>query len=133
MTIPPVGAAPPPATGATAPRAGFAAALDGRAGSPVPARAVAAGPPHPAAVASASALAPIGATGPWMPALASVARAQARLDRVLAQARAGKTFTAAELLALQAEAYRCAQVVDLGAKLAEQGAQSVKQALNAQV
>jgi hypothetical protein len=52
---------------------------------------------------------------------------------VLAQARAGRTFTSAELLALQAEAYRCAQVVDLGAKLAEQGAQAVKQALNTQL
>jgi len=52
---------------------------------------------------------------------------------VLAAARAGRTFTSGELLALQAEAYRCAQVVDLGAKLAEQGAQSVKQALATQV
>jgi hypothetical protein len=70
---------------------------------------------------------------PAISALASVERAQARLDAVLAAARAGRTFTAAELIGLQAEAYRCAQTVDLASKLAEQGAQSVKQALNAQL
>ena len=66
-------------------------------------------------------------------ALAHVERAQARLDAVLAAAKAGRTFTAAELIGLQAEAYRCAQTVDLAAKLVEQGAQSVKQALNTQL
>jgi hypothetical protein len=70
---------------------------------------------------------------PAISALASVERAQARLDAVLAAARAGRTFTAAELIGLQAEAYRCAQTVDLASKLAEQGAQSVKQALNSQL
>ena len=78
-----------------------------------------------------------GGAGPPPPrplqALATVERAQARLDAVLAAARSGKTFTAAELIGLQAEAYRCAQTVDLAAKLVEQGAQSVKQAVNTQV
>jgi hypothetical protein len=71
--------------------------------------------------------------GPALSALAVVERAQARIDAVLAAARAGRSFTAAELIGLQAQAYRCAQTVDLAAKLAEQGAQSVKQALNAQL
>jgi hypothetical protein len=71
--------------------------------------------------------------GPAVSALAGVERAQARLDAVLAAARSGRTFTAAELIGLQAEAYRCAQTVDLAAKLVEQGAQSVKQAVNAQI
>jgi hypothetical protein len=62
-----------------------------------------------------------------------VERAQARLESVLAQARSGRTFTARELLALQAEAYRAVQVVDLAGKLVEQGAQSVRQALNTQL
>jgi excinuclease UvrABC helicase subunit UvrB len=70
---------------------------------------------------------------PAISALASVERAQARLDAVLAAARSGRTFTAAELIGLQAEAYRCAQTVDLAARLVEQGAQSVKQALNTQL
>jgi hypothetical protein len=68
-----------------------------------------------------------------MSALAAIDRAQARVDAVLAAARAGRTFTAAELIGLQTEAYRCAQTVDLASKLAEQGAQSVKQALNTQL
>ena len=114
MTIAPLGAVPPRAAGPAAPGGGFAAALEARAVAPPP-------------LAAAS---PAARTHPAAAALAAVERAQARLDQVLAQARAGRTFTAAELLALQAEAYRCAQVVDLGAKLAEQGAQSVKQALN---
>jgi hypothetical protein len=65
--------------------------------------------------------------------LAQIERAQARLDAVLAAARAGRTFTAAELIGLQAEAYRCAQTIDLASKLVEQGAQSMKQALNTQL
>jgi hypothetical protein len=70
---------------------------------------------------------------PLPAALGAVERAQARLDAVLSAARSGRTFSAGELLGLQAEAYRTAQTVDLAAKLVEQGAQSVKQALNTQV
>jgi hypothetical protein len=65
--------------------------------------------------------------------LLAVERAQQRLDAILAAARSGRTFTAQELLVLQAEAYRTAQTVDLAARLVEQGAQSVKQALNTQL
>ncbi len=65
--------------------------------------------------------------------LEAVDRARARLDAVLAAARSGRTFTAQELLGLQAEAYRTAQTIDLAAKLAEQGAQAVRQALATQV
>ena len=118
MTIAPVGAAPPAAAGGAATRSSFAAALEARgARAPLPA-------PSPAALAP-----PRGA----LAALAGVERAQVRLDQVLAAARGGRTFTSAELLGLQAEAYRCAQTVDLGAKLVEQGAQAVKQALNTQL
>jgi hypothetical protein len=120
MTVAPVGPPPSAAAAPAAPRAGFAAALEARAAALAPASgpapAPAAGRPHPAAAA-----------------LAAIERAQTRLAQVLAAARAGRTFTPAELLALQAEAYRCAQVVDLGAKLAEQGAQAVRQALATQL
>jgi hypothetical protein len=51
----------------------------------------------------------------------------------VAAARSGRTFTAQELLGLQAEAYRTVQTVDLATKLVEQGAQTVKQALNTQL
>ena len=116
MPIAPV-TLPAHAAGAAAPRpGGFPAALRARA-------AVTAAPAARAGAVPAPALA----------ALHRIERAQARLDQVLAQARAGRTFTAAELLGLQAEAYRFGQTVDLGARLVEQGAQAVKQALNTQL
>jgi hypothetical protein len=117
MAIAPLGVAPPaPGVGAATSRpGGFSAALQARAASTVPA-ARATSAPHPAVAA-----------------LGTIERAQARLDQVLAAARAGRTFTAAELIGLQAEAYRYAQTVELGAKLVEQGAQAVKQALNTQL
>lgn len=115
MPVAPVGAPTPavPAQAAT-PHRSFVKVLEARA---APAPAPAAGP-APTAGANA---------------LAAVERAQARLDAVLEAARSGRTFTARELLGLQAEAYRTVQTVDLAAKLVEQGAQSVRQALNTQL
>ncbi len=116
MPLAPVGAAGAP--GPTAPitphKASFSAHL---------------APRSPAPCASPAAERP----GPALAALEGVERAQRRLDGVLAAARNGRTFTAQELLGLQAEAYRAVQTVDLASKLVEQGAQSVKQALNTQV
>jgi hypothetical protein len=116
MALPPIAAvaATPAAAPVSQTRPSFAALLESR--TPFPAPVPAHTTPHPA-----------------LSALAGVERAQARLDAVLAAARAGRTFTAAELIGLQAEAYRCAQTVDLASKLVEQGAQSVKQALNTQL
>jgi hypothetical protein len=65
--------------------------------------------------------------------LAAIERAQRQLDDVLAQARAGRTFSAAELLALQAQAHRFSHTVELASKVVEQGAQTVKQAVNTPV
>jgi hypothetical protein len=65
--------------------------------------------------------------------LAAVEEARARLDAVLVEARRGRTFSAGELLALQAHAYRAAQVLEVASKVVEQGAQSVRQAVNTQV
>ncbi len=70
---------------------------------------------------------------PALRLLRSVELARSRLDGVLAAARSGRTFTAQELLGLQAEAYRTVQTVDLAVKATEQGAQSVRQALATQV
>lgn len=112
MPVAPVAAAPPAPP--AAPRPAF----------PVfPAARTAPAPSPPAAPAPSPALA----------ALDRIERAQRRLDAVLAQARAGRTFTAAELIGLQAQAYRYAQTVDLASKLVEQGAQSVRQAVNTQL
>lgn len=120
MSVAPVGPAAASTAAAAAPappRASFAARLHAHA---------------PAAQTSPPAVA-AAAAHPGIAALAQIDRAQARLDGVLAAARAGRTFTAAELIGLQAEAYRCAQTVDLASKLVEQGAQAVKQALNTQI
>lgn len=116
MPLAPVGAPAPamPAQAAAPHRPSFVKVLESRA---PPGRAPPAGPGSPAGAA----------------ALAAVERAQARLDAVLQAARSGRTFTAQELLGLQAEAYRTVQTVDLAARLVEQGAQSVKQALNTQL
>jgi hypothetical protein len=65
--------------------------------------------------------------------LHSVAEAQARLEKVLDAARSGKTFSAAQLLALQADAYRATQELDLAGKVVEKGAGGVKQILQTQV
>jgi len=119
MPVLPVGApVPAPATAPVASEGkSFAALLEART---------------PLRAAGTPARAPASAS-PALTALAGVERAQARLDAVLAAARSGRTFTAAELIGLQAQAYRCAQTVDLATKLVEQGAQSVKQAVNTQV
>jgi hypothetical protein len=70
---------------------------------------------------------------PLAVALRSVEAAQARLDAVLAAARRGQAFTAGQLLALQADAHRFTQTLDVAGKLVEQGVQSVKQAIQTPV
>jgi hypothetical protein len=71
--------------------------------------------------------------GPAQAALRAIERARERLDAALAEARRGRTFTAQELLALQADAYRYAQTFEVASRLVEHGVQAVKQAVNAQV
>ncbi len=116
MPVAPVGAAgaASPAAPVTPEKPSFSTLLQPRA----PARSASAAPARPS---------------PALAALEGVERAQRRLEGVLAAARQGRTFSAQELLGLQAEAYRVVQTVDLASKLVEQGAQSVKQALNTQV
>lgn len=120
--------------GAAAPAAGPmpAAGLARRSFAAVLERVSAPAVPHRAELAAAPCLRN---PSPSPPArlLEVVDRARARLDGVLAAARSGRTFTAQELLGLQAEAYRTAQTVDLGAKVVEQGAQAVRQTLATQV
>ena len=118
-------AAPAPASRPAGPS--FAAVLERLSGSGAPAAEVhRAGP----AAHQATGIPPRSA---GIRLLEEVDRARARLDAVLAVARSGRTFTAQELLGLQAEAYRTVQTVDLGVKLVEQGAQSLRQALSTQV
>jgi len=72
---------------------------------------------------------PTSATAPLGRALRGVEVAQARLEEVLAAARRGQSFSAGQLLALQADAHRLTQTLDVAGKLVEQGVQGVKQAV----
>lgn len=124
MPVLPVGPAPA-ATGA--PRPSFGDAIRAR----LTPDAAAGAPPGGAAEGSRG-------RGPGTPSpaarmLAAVEEARARLDAVLSEARRGRTFSAGELLALQAEAHRAARTLEVASKVVEQGAQSVKQAVNTPV
>jgi hypothetical protein len=65
--------------------------------------------------------------------LGNVEHARRQLDRAVAEARSGRLFSAQELIALQVDAYRLNQVVEVASKVAESAAQAVKQAVNTQV
>jgi uncharacterized protein YPO0396 len=49
-----------------------------------------------------------------------------RLDEIISQARAGRSFRPAELLALQAEVHRIGEEVALTQRLTEEGLASVR-------
>lgn len=85
-----------------------------------------AGPPDPRPAA-------FGPAAAALDRLRMVEEAQRRLDALLAEARRGRAFTAQELLCLQADAYRCAQVLDVTARATEHVVQGVKQAAATQV
>lgn len=65
--------------------------------------------------------------------IGEVASAQARLDKILALAQSGKSFSPAELLAFQTHAYRASQELDLAGKVVEKATSGVKQTLSTQV
>lgn len=62
-----------------------------------------------------------------------VAAAQRRMDAVLALAESGRSFTPAELLALQSRVYRASQELDLAGKVVEKATGGVKQVLQTQL
>lgn len=72
-------------------------------------------------------------TKPLARAVEQVKAAQERLDHVLQLAQAGRTFTPAELLALQAQVYGASQQLDLAGKVVEKAVSGVKQILQTQV
>lgn len=65
--------------------------------------------------------------------LDQVTQAQKRLDHVLQLAHAGKSFTPAELIAMQAHVYRASQELDLAGKVVEKATGGVKQVLQTQL
>lgn len=68
--------------------------------------------------------------GVW---LGRVAAAQARMDRILALAASGRTFSPAELLSLQAGVAEASQTVDLAGKVLDRVSGGVKTLLQTQV
>jgi len=68
--------------------------------------------------------------GAW---LGRVAAAQARMDRILALAASGRTFSPAELLSLQAGVAEASQTVDLAGKVLDRVSAGVKTLLQTQV
>lgn len=65
--------------------------------------------------------------------LDQVAAAQKRMDHILEMAQAGKSFTPAELIAMQAQVHRASQELDLAGKVVEKATGGVKQVLQTQV
>jgi hypothetical protein len=59
--------------------------------------------------------------------------AEREIDAVLAAARAGQTFSAAELLALQAKVFRYTQAVEVMSRAADRLIGAMKQTLGTQV
>ncbi len=68
--------------------------------------------------------------GAW---LGRVAAAQARMDRILALAASGRTFSPAELLSLQAGVAEASLTVDLAGKVLDRVSGGVKTLLQTQV
>jgi hypothetical protein len=65
--------------------------------------------------------------------LDQVTQASRRLDHILELAQSGKTFTPAELLALQANVYRASAEIDLAGKVVEKATGGLKQILQTQL
>jgi hypothetical protein len=65
--------------------------------------------------------------------LGQVAEAQARMDRILALAASGRTFSPAELLAMQARVAEASQTVDLAGKVVDRVSSGIRQILQTQV
>ena len=103
-----------------------------------PAFAVVLGPQAAASAGSPAAAGPPNRPSPDRPspvtaALARLADGQRGIDRLLEAAAHGRTFTPAQLLALQATVSRDAQAVEVVSRVADRVVGAVKQALGAQI
>lgn len=63
----------------------------------------------------------------------SALRAEQRVDALIAAAGRGRTFSAAELIALQATVFRYSQTIEVISRAADRLVGSVKQTLGTQV
>jgi hypothetical protein len=65
--------------------------------------------------------------------LENAAAGEARIDKILDAAARGKTFTAAELLAMQATVFRYSQTIEVLSRATDRLVGAVKQTLGTQV
>jgi hypothetical protein len=88
----------------------------------------------PAAASAPDAASPTSTPGARIrEALGTVAAHQRRLDAAIAEARSGRTFSPAELLALQARTHRFAHDLNLVSKVVEQLSAGMKKTLETQL
>ena len=123
----PSGSPAPRSTGSQPPRAdrSFTAVLSER----VPAR-----PPPPAradSVPPATGKPPV--ASPVRAALERIVNAESKVDALLAAAARGKTFSPAELLALQAGVFRYSQTVEVVSRVADRLVGAIKQTMGTSV
>ncbi|HXU60480.1 MAG TPA: hypothetical protein VN962_02175 [Polyangia bacterium] len=71
--------------------------------------------------------------GSWTAVLVRTAEAERTVDSLIAAAARGRTFTPAQLLALQATVARGAQTVEVLSRAADRVVGAVKQTLNGQI
>lgn len=80
---------------------------------------------------------PVGRAGPTTPSLQALLAvadaADRRVEALLVEARAGRSFTPAELLAMQAEVFRHAQAIEVLARTTDKLVGGLKQTLGTQV
>ena len=65
--------------------------------------------------------------------LDQIRSAQHRLDAILRQAQSGRSFTPAQLLALQGQVYAASNQIDLAGKVVDRATAGIKQVLQTQV
>lgn len=122
---------PPPARPAAGPGKAFSSVLvEGTAVGPQAAATVAAGKP---AAVPAHPVVPGPPAGPVRAMFARALGAEKQVDALLEAAARGKTFTPAQLLAMQATVARYAQTVEVVSRVADRLVGAIKQTMGTQV
>jgi len=100
-----------------------------------PAQSTGSAPAHHAPSAPASTAVPALDTGPppVLRLLGDVETQRARIDRVLARAQRGETFSPPQLLALQMQVYRYAQNLEVVSRVVDKAVSAAKTVLTQQV
>lgn len=101
---------------------------EGRGIAATPPGAAATGPPRSAVAPPVHA-----PSSPWEKTVAGAFSAEKRVDRLIAAAQNGKTFSASELIGLQMEVFRYSQTVEVVSRTTDKVVGAIKQILGTQV